>query len=342
MNTKKGKWLCGVAAFCLLLVALSSIPSQTENKYTIEPRTYAIGGGSSSGAYYMQSTPIATIWEGMEYATSCTVQATNGAFENLLLISEGSVDAGLGDAFCYYQAMEGADPYDKEYPNAMALCAGMPLAAYFIVKAESDIHSLSDIVGHTLGTGTIGSGAEYEIRHVLEALGIRYADLARVEHLGAGSAFTAFQDGRLDVVAFMLTSPSAAVVEASTLNNIRIISLTNDERETLLAKLPWLVEAEIPGGTYRGIAEPVAAVAVPIAMFVNKDIPGDVAYEMSRIIHENVGMLKGSNAAFSQWSFGLGCTGNIPLHPGSERYYNTVLPKNELAAKERSALGHAQ
>lgn len=288
---------------------------------SIEGRRVPIASGSSSGAFYLQITPIAALWEQLDFVDSCSVQATTGALENQVLISTDDADAGLIDTFAYYAGMEGSEPYTEDYPGVLAIATGTPSLMTIVVRADSDIYSISDLAGHAISVGTPGSGAEFETRFLLEALGLSYDDFSRVDMVGIGPGFTAFQDGKTDAVIAYMGAGNSSLMEAMTNVDVRILSFTEEEMDIVLENCNYVVEDIIPGGSYDGFEEDIPTVSVPCMLAVRDDLPEDEVYEMTKIICENVDTLVTANGNFRLWSFGLSCSDIMPLHPGAERYY---------------------
>lgn len=98
-------------AASLILGGCGSAGNQQNPDDPMAPRTYQIASGSSSGDYYLQITPIAALWENLDFITSCRVQSSSGGLENTVVISNGMADAGLLDSFAYFAALNGSEPY---------------------------------------------------------------------------------------------------------------------------------------------------------------------------------------------------------------------------------------
>ena len=288
----------------------------------ITPRTYEVASGSSTGAYYLQITPIAALWENLDFVKSCSVQATTGALENTVLVSTGQADAGLTDAFAYFAAQEGTDPYSEPYTGYSAIAAGAPSICHIIVRADSDIHSIADLKGHSIAVGASGSGAEFEERFMLEALGITYDDLSQVDMVGIGPGLTNFQDGKDDAVILLSGAGNSNVMEAMTNVDIRLLSFTDEELKTVLDACPFFVADTIPAGSYDGLEEDIQSCSVACVLIASDNLSEEEVYNMTDMIYKNIDSLKTANVNFEKWTFGPGCAGNVPLHKGAEKYYS--------------------
>lgn len=292
-----------------------------ENRTGLEARTYQIASGSSTGAYYLQITPIAALWEQYDFVEKCAVQATSGALENSVMISTGVADAGLIDSFAFYAAADGTEPYKEKYGGFSAIAAGAPSLATVVVRANSDIHSIRDLEGHSIAVGLAGSGAEFEERFILETLGLSYDKFSKVDMIGIGPGFTSFQDGKTDAVIALMGAGNSSLTEAMTNVDVRILSFNADEIKKITDTYKFAVSDVIPAGSYDGIEEEIQTVSVPSILAVSDELSKDEVYYMTKKMYENLDMLKAANKNFNKWMFGTECTGSIPLHPGAKAYY---------------------
>lgn len=314
-----------------LMACVQNEPSSSENipsdsigssSGDLTPRVYQVASGSSTGAYYLQITPIAALWEQLDFVQSCSVQATTGALENTVLVSTGAADAGLVDSFAFIAAQDGTDPYTEPYGGYSAVAAGAPSLCTIIVRADSDIYSISDLAGHSIAVGLAGSGAEYEERFMLEALGMTYDDFSQVDMVGIGPGLTNFQDGKVDAVILLGGAGNSSVMEAMTNVDVRFLGFSDAELETVLETCPYYEADVIPAGSYEGLTEDIQTVSIACLLVVSDNLPEEAVYQMTEKIYTNIEDLKSSNVNFEEWTFGEGCTGDIPLHPGALKYYN--------------------
>ena len=59
---------------------------------------------------------------------------------------------------------------------------------------------------------------------------------------------------------------------------------------------------------------------------VNKDLPDDLVYQMTKLFYEEVPKFKDSFAQFGEIDVNLGYEDiGIPMHPGAKRYFDEIL-----------------
>ena len=310
---------------CLALVVLVSCSKNNKGNQEDEKDCYVFGGSTSTGSFYIQSAAVANIWENSKYVDTFSIEATTGSFENLLLVSEGEADFGLASSLAVSCANQGKEPFSKKQENLTGVCYGAPTVYHFIVKEESDIHSIQDIKGHTISTGTVGSGGEQEAREILAALGITYEDFKRVDYIGVGDGLSALKDGKVDVAICGAGVPNASILEACLGDNLRILELSEEEIETVFEKCDWVGRSTITAGTYNGVDKDINTVCSLTILLANKNISSDVMYDFTKRLYENYDSLCQSNSIFNSWSFSKDMGELIEVNSGSLKFFNEVL-----------------
>jgi uncharacterized protein len=82
------------------------------------------------------------------------------------------------------------------------------------------------------------------------------------------------------------------------------------------------VSVKIPANTYTGQDKDVPTAAVANYLVTSSAVSDDLAYQMTRLIFENLPGLANAHAAGKEIKLETAATGNpIPLHPGAVRYY---------------------
>lgn len=104
-----------------------------------------------------------------------------------------------------------------------------------------------------------------------------------------------------------------------------MISLDQDKIDWLHEKYPFLLQNDIPAGTYSCVNEDVGAVAVTAVIVASEDLSEDVVYEFTKALFESKDELINANAQWKHLDPEVSCQhGNVPLHPGAERYYKEI------------------
>ena len=88
---------------------------------------------------------------------------------------------------------------------------------------------------------------------------------------------------------------------------------------------PFLVQENLPAGTYEGVDTETICVAVEAALVASTDMSEDAVYELTKTMFENLEELGTSHAKFQLVSAEKAAeNGSVPMHPGAEKYYKEI------------------
>lgn len=277
--------------------------------------------GGTSGVYYPLGVALSEIYaQGIADART-QVQSTKASVENLNLIQQGKGEIGfaLGDSVKY--AWEGnADAGFKEPLGKLrAVAAIYPNYVQIAALAEAGVSTVADLKGKTLSVGAAKSGTELNARAILEATGLSYEDLGKVEYLPFAESVELMKNRQLEATLQSSGLGNAAIKDLASSQEITIVSVPADVVEKIGA--PYIAGV-IPAGTYQGQAEDVPTAAVVNFLVTSEDLSEEVVYQMTRLLFENLDKLQAAHSAAGGIRLEDAPKGSpIPLHPGAERYY---------------------
>ncbi len=198
------------------------------------------------------------------------------------------------------------------YPNYIQIVA----------SEESGIQTLEDLKGKALSVGAPKSGTELNARAILAAAGMSYDDLGKVEFLPFAESVELMKNRQLDATLQSAGLGVASLKDLSTSIPINVVAVPEDVAAELGA--PYVAQT-IPAETYEGQTEDVSTVAVINFLVSSTHVSDDLAYQMTKLMYENLGDLNAAHAATASIDVQNALTGMpIPLHPGAQRYYDEV------------------
>ena len=139
-----------------------------------------------------------------------------------------------------------------------------------------------------MSTGSPGSGTEVVAFRVLRAAGLNpEGDLTR-QGLGASESAGALKDGKVDAFFWSGGLPTAAVQDLAHSSGITIRMIpTGDLVPTLQREHgPLYFPLEVPPNAYPGVTSPVSVVGVANILVVNRSMPEQLAYDITRVMFE--------------------------------------------------------
>lgn len=280
--------------------------------------------GGTSGVYYPVGSALATLYGEKIPNVQAQVQSTKASVENLNLLQQGKGELALalGDSVKF--AWEGnADVGFKEpLAKLRGIAAAYPNFIQIAATADSGIKTLADMKGKSLSVGAPKSGTELNARAILEAAGMSYEDMSKVEYLPFAESVELQKNRQLDATLQSAGIGVASIKDLATNMPTQIVSVPLEVVEKLGAPF---VPGVIPAGTYEGQAEDVPTVAVMNFFVTHEDVSDETAYQMTKLMFENLPTLVAAHKSASAISLETALTGMpIPLHPGAERYYREV------------------
>lgn len=285
--------------------------------------------GGTSGVYYPVGSALSKIYSSGVPNAKVQVQSTKASVENLNLLQQGRGEVGfaLGDSVTMAAAGNEEAGFPQPLDKLRGLSAIYPNFIQIVASEESGIKTLADLKGKALSVGAPKSGTELNARAILAAAGMSYDDLGKVEYLPFAESVELMKNRQLDATLQSAGLGVASLKDLSTAIPISVVAIPEDVATKL--GQPYLPET-IPANTYDGQTEDVATVAVINYLITSDAVSEDLAYQMTKLMYENLDELKAAHAATSSIDVANALKGMpVPVHPGAQRYYDEVGVKAE-------------
>jgi uncharacterized protein len=277
--------------------------------------------GGTSGVYYPLGVAIGKIYSDKLPDVRTQVQATKASVENLILLQQGRGEIAFASGDSLKAAWDGDEEagFKSRLDRLRIVGAIYPNYIQIVATADSNIKTLADLRGKRLSVGAPRSGTELNSRAILAAAGLSYKDIGKVEYLPFAESVELLKNRQLDAT---LQSAGLGVASLRDLSASTDISLVSVPKQVVDKIGPPFVSVKIPANTYTGQDKDVPTAAVANYLVTSSAVSDDLAYEMTRLIFENLPELANAHAAGKEIKLETAATGNpIPLHPGAIRYY---------------------
>src|SRR5699024_9446572 len=123
---------------------------------------------------------------------------------------------------------------------------------------------------------------------ILEAYGIDPEKDIEPYFLSFDEGLQKLTDGEIDATFFVAGVPTAAMINASSTGKVQLVDTDPEILDEIAAEKPYYIPYTIPGGTYTGMDKDINTFKIMTEIFVNNDVPEDVAYEFVKQALENV------------------------------------------------------
>ena len=178
-----------------------------------------------------------------------SVRSTAGSAANIRLLSDGYIQMAIAQADLTDDAYHGTGDFDKKPLHGYSAVAALYTeACQIVVRADSDIHSVDDLLGKKVSIGEEESGTERNAKQIFEVYGLS-DELVDCENLDYTQAAEALVSGKIDAM-FCTAGVQTTVIEELTRQcGIRLLSIDETHIQKLMAGNEayfHLVKEEIP------------------------------------------------------------------------------------------------
>lgn len=280
--------------------------------------------GGESGTYYAYGGMIANVLSEKLDGIVITASTSGASVANARSINKKEADLAIlqNDVFDYaYRGVESfAD--DGKLENIATIGTLYPEVIQIVATESSGIKSVADLKGKRVSVGDLGSGTEANARQILEAYGLTYNDLGKVEYLGFGDSSTAIQQMVIDAAFVTAGVPNPAILELNAMVKVQLVPVEGAPVDALIAKYPFYSTYKIDDGAYEGMAG-VNTVTILATLTCSKDLDEETVYQVTKGLFENKGNISHPKAEVLSPENALQGV-SVPFHPGAEKYYKEI------------------
>ncbi|MFV8827305.1 TAXI family TRAP transporter solute-binding subunit [Alkalihalobacterium sp. APHAB7] len=238
-------------------------------------------------------------------------------------IVDGHADLAVIRNDLAYFASHGFYLFEGDVPitGFHGLATLYPEVIHIVVRPESGIQTVDDLVGKRVAVGNRDSVLEVNAKQILNIHGITYEDFEE-KYMDRTEIAEELQSGKIDaafISAGLEMGEGKVLKELS--DDVDFISVNEEKIQELQAKYPYYVSYTISKDWYETTSD-VTTLAIKAMLIVNSSVDEDLVYEMTRAMFENL-------EQFNNDRLGLqitldGALDGMPLdvHLGAERYFN--------------------
>ena len=332
-----------ICLLTILMAAFFALPAATladEYKVTKSTTLTWVAGGVGGG-WYVQAGGIARMIAEKEPNLILKV-VPGGGVVNPVRVSRHKDDVGWGITFVDKMAFKGLAPvYKKANPDVRSLGGIFGIYHIHVLGAKdkgiTTMAQLADMIKAgkkiRLAAPMKGTSDLPMMKTILGFYGISLKDIekagGKVFHAVYSDMVSLYKDRHVDFVFTHLGLPGAAITEMTMSRDSFLISLSDACIDHLHKELGTLARDSgrsfIPKGTYKGQNVDVPTVVSAGELIINKDVPVNIAYTITKIICENTDELYKISPANKNFKPETGWKNvALPLHPGAEKYYKAV------------------
>jgi len=278
---------------------------------------YAIAAGPEHGQYLRFVRALTRV-----AGVRVVPLVTPGGEENLRLLRDGKVSLALSQGDAALDAFEGRGRFSAAgaHDGLRAIGSLYPEPVHVLVRADSTLRSPGELAGRRVAIGEPGSASRATALRVLEAHGVRLAQIRPLE-LPLGPALARLRAGTLDAVIQIIGMPADSVREAMAAVPLRLVPLDPRAVRALVAAERGYFGLTIPRATYADQDQAVPTVATAALLLVSADLSETEVAALARAVYEKgrdftaLGSAQGAQISSATASAGL----PVPQHLGAVR-----------------------
>ena len=284
------------------------------------------GTGGNTGTYYAFTSAVGSILGTDDY--KFTVQSTGGSQANIEMIEDGEAQFAIVQNDVMNYAYEGTNGFAAPVTCFSAIGCVYAEVCQVIATKASGIKTIADLAGKNVAVGDAGSGVYYNATQILAAAGLDIDKDINKTAASFGDSATLLKDGAIDAAFITAGTPTPAVTDLATSTEIVAVDLGEDVINKLMADYPFYAKHEYTSADYAFIAddETASTVAIMATFIVTNDMSEDQAYQITKDLWEKQEEIAVAHAKGKEMSkdTAVAAIGNVPLHPGAEKYYKEI------------------
>jgi TRAP transporter TAXI family solute receptor len=327
----------------LLALSASLLLAQAAQAQVVSLITTPAGTFSNSAASAMAKV----VTDHAKMRMTVQAQASSGYEE----LEAGTAELTVSNSFDSTFWATGTGEYQGKGPSKLLrhVAAVMPYRVAMHVRADSNIHKISDLKGKRVSSDF---NAQKTIGRIIAAHlangGISYKDVVGVPAPNVARQGEDFKSGKVDVMFFALGAPQVKEAAAA-LGGLRVLEVDDSPAavKRLQEFLPGAYVITVnPGPGADGVTKPTHIVAFDMNLNSSAKVSDDVIYRITKALYENKKELMGTFppfALFNPQAMSKPQIG-IEFHPGAIKFYQEakMWPPKPVGAPAAAAKGEAK
>jgi TRAP transporter TAXI family solute receptor len=305
---------------------LARASENIERRVQRRERTFTLATGPEDGEYARFGTGMVAAVSQVAPDVKVRQRHSEGSVENAWLLTRGEADYAIIQGDVAAAALNGEGVFARGGPleNLRAVGGLFPEPIHVVVLGDSPIRDVAQLRGRRVDTGTPTSGTHFNAMAVLEAYGLKPADLGEAREDGLTGAIDRLQRKQLDAFFVTTAAPTRALQQLGANRGLRLLSIKGPALDRLVQAHPGLSALTLPANTYPQQKEPVDTVAAVALLVTTFDAPEAEVERVADLVFARMPQRGAGSADVVKVSAAHELRGvTIPLHPGAARQRGT-------------------
>lgn len=280
------------------------------------------GAARVGGMYAYFANAFTQVAEEDHEDLEIVVKNTAGTAANLRLLSEGYIQLAIAQADVTQDAYNGTGDYEKKpLQGYSAIGALYTEACQLVVREDSGINTVDDLMGCAISVGEEESGTERNAKEILSIYGLneKLVDMGNYDYTEAAEAMV---NGEIDAMFCTSGTQTTVIEELAGKCDIKLISLDEDHIKKLTKAYETYVPCTIAAGTYTNQEEEINTVGVECLLLARNDLAEDTVKELTESLFKHESDIEYAlpmDISLEEENAVKNVT--IPFHAGAAAYY---------------------
>ncbi|MEQ9643342.1 MAG: TAXI family TRAP transporter solute-binding subunit [Alphaproteobacteria bacterium] len=282
--------------------------------------------GPAGGSWYPIGAKIAEVW-GKDVKGIATSNGPGGGVGNVKDVNKGEAEVGWSYGHTVFEGWQAGTGFDKETKNVRHLATLYPAAMQTAVPKDSKIMSYADLKDKNISPGKAQWSGFAAYQMIVNEYGYSTDDVKKgggtVHHVSYSDSVALMKDGHIDAFAGLTSYPQASFLDLEFSPGIRLLPIEEDVLNKILKRNPGYIRVELTNEHYKSVNGSVPTLGAVTVLVVNKDLPDDVVYQMTKSLWDNHGEFVKVKKVWETVQLKNALLGAaVPVHPGAQKYYD--------------------
>ncbi|MCE7005300.1 TAXI family TRAP transporter solute-binding subunit [Kibdelosporangium philippinense] len=277
-----------------------------------------IATGNVGGVYYVLGGGLAQVISNNS-KLKATAADTGASVQNIQQLGDKTYDIAFSLADTAADAVEGKSAFEGKPQKVQALARIYSNYTQVLVRTDSGINSVVDFRGKRISTGSPKSGTEVIANRLLQAAGLKDADLSP-QRLALRQTVDGMKEGKIDGLVWSGGLPTPEITDLTTSMGDKVKFIDITPQLGALKQLNSVYDqGTIPAATYKQPAD-VPTIVVPNLLLVRDDFPAANACAITKLIFDKKADLEKTHPSAKDITKETAVkTDPVPLHPGAKQ-----------------------
>lgn len=287
-----------------------------------------IASGPAGGAWYPFGAKMAEIFQ--KHVPNVTASnAPGGGVANVRDVNRRNAEIGWTFGDTAYEGLNGKGRFKEANPNVRFFANTFAGVLQMAVPKNSSIKSVRDIVGKSISPGKLTFAGNAAFEKLANLYGVTYDEVRKaggtIHRVDFADSAALMKDGHIELFVALTNLPNASFIGLDFQPGFRMLPVDPPIAERFVKENPGFIRTTIAKGAYTSITEDVPTIAAPTVMIINKDVPDDLVYQLTKALWERHAELVQVNKTWENVRIESAVEGAaIPVHPGALRYYKEM------------------